>query len=149
MPGLTAFNRRWSVGSDDFVFPGGVLSVFHLIWWVFFVFKKETKDRSLQNSKTLIKVTAPFLLFGFPRQLKTSSKFIAMGCMHFGGKLVLFERYTFHPCFVNFLWVLHMYVRVCIRKFIFVQGSILVYLKHCLGRLLIIKWTFTFCFIIV
>ncbi|KAF5296341.1 hypothetical protein FQA39_LY12558 [Lamprigera yunnana] len=31
MPGLTAFNRRWSVGSDDFVLPGGILSIFHLI----------------------------------------------------------------------------------------------------------------------
>ncbi|KAK4878368.1 hypothetical protein RN001_010874 [Aquatica leii] len=31
MPGLTAFNRRWSVGSDDFVLPGGILSTFHLI----------------------------------------------------------------------------------------------------------------------
>ncbi|XP_031330200.1 sn1-specific diacylglycerol lipase alpha isoform X2 [Photinus pyralis] len=31
MPGLTAFNRRWSVGSDDFVLPGAILSLFHLI----------------------------------------------------------------------------------------------------------------------
>ncbi|XP_018331978.1 sn1-specific diacylglycerol lipase alpha isoform X2 [Agrilus planipennis] len=34
MPGLVAFRRRWSVGSDDMVVPGVFLFTMHLIWTV-------------------------------------------------------------------------------------------------------------------
>lgn len=34
MPGLIVFRRRWSVGSDDLVVPGGFLFTIHFIWWV-------------------------------------------------------------------------------------------------------------------
>lgn len=32
MPGIVAFRRRWSVGSDDFVVPGVFLFTIHSIW---------------------------------------------------------------------------------------------------------------------
>ncbi|XP_045466398.1 diacylglycerol lipase-alpha isoform X2 [Harmonia axyridis] len=34
MPGLVAFRRRWSVGSDDLVVPGVFLFTMHLIWTI-------------------------------------------------------------------------------------------------------------------
>ncbi|XP_044764014.1 diacylglycerol lipase-alpha isoform X2 [Coccinella septempunctata] len=34
MPGLVAFRRRWSVGSDDLVVPGVFLFTMHLIWGI-------------------------------------------------------------------------------------------------------------------
>lgn len=32
MPGIVAFRRRWSVGSDDLVVPGLFLLTMHSIW---------------------------------------------------------------------------------------------------------------------
>ncbi|XP_039297973.1 diacylglycerol lipase-alpha [Nilaparvata lugens] len=34
MPGLVAFRRRWSVGSDDLVVPGVLLFLVHFIWLI-------------------------------------------------------------------------------------------------------------------
>ena len=37
MPQLVLFNRKWSIGSDDFVFAGIADSVIRAIWWVMFL----------------------------------------------------------------------------------------------------------------
>ena len=34
MPGIVVFNRRWVVGSDDFVIPFGIAFVLRVIWYV-------------------------------------------------------------------------------------------------------------------
>ncbi|XP_043481702.1 diacylglycerol lipase-alpha isoform X4 [Leptopilina heterotoma] len=34
MPGIVVFQRRWSVGSDDLVVPGGFLFILHFIWMI-------------------------------------------------------------------------------------------------------------------
>lgn len=34
MPGMVAFRRRWSVGSDDLVVPALFLVILHTSWWV-------------------------------------------------------------------------------------------------------------------
>ncbi len=33
MPGIVVFNRRWVVGSDDFVIPFGIAFVLRVIWY--------------------------------------------------------------------------------------------------------------------
>jgi len=35
MPQLVLFRRSWSIGSDDFVFPGLVDSIIRSIWYVY------------------------------------------------------------------------------------------------------------------
>ena len=32
MPGLVAFRRRWSIGSDDLAVPGAFFFLLHAIW---------------------------------------------------------------------------------------------------------------------
>ncbi|XP_041063294.1 diacylglycerol lipase-beta isoform X1 [Carcharodon carcharias] len=34
MPGLVAFGRRWSLGSDDLVFPGALELMLRVLWWI-------------------------------------------------------------------------------------------------------------------
>ncbi|XP_051162708.1 diacylglycerol lipase-alpha isoform X2 [Leptopilina boulardi] len=34
MPGIVVFQRRWSVGSDDLVVPGGFLFILHFVWMI-------------------------------------------------------------------------------------------------------------------
>ncbi|XP_078096718.1 diacylglycerol lipase-beta [Mustelus asterias] len=38
MPGLVAFGRRWSLGSDDLVFPGAFELLLRVLWWIGILF---------------------------------------------------------------------------------------------------------------
>ena len=35
MPGIVVCNRRWGMGSDDFVFPAVAEIILRLAWWVY------------------------------------------------------------------------------------------------------------------